>query len=155
MKGASHIRGKDEWDLILRTAGLYSRMGCDLLALNLVSHWQFLEGPEPSPPPQQRQRHDGAEAASAHMGGHDDRRLWTPGHFRRKSSLVIADLPTLEQQHASGHEDRPTVDNKEKEKEENPDSDSPPTATAVPSDKNPTTHFVEPDANSLLDNFGF
>ncbi|KAL5339866.1 RAVE protein 1 C terminal-domain-containing protein [Aspergillus crustosus] len=81
LKGASKISAKAEWDFVLRNARLYDRMGCDLLALDLVRHWEFLK-----------------ELPSAHLardgeislvdGAVDYRKM-----LRRRSSLVVADIP--------------------------------------------------------------
>lgn len=35
LRGASMVGMREEWDFVLHTAGLYERMGCDLLALDL------------------------------------------------------------------------------------------------------------------------
>jgi hypothetical protein len=35
LRGASKIHPKKEWEFLVRNAGLYMRMGCDLLALDL------------------------------------------------------------------------------------------------------------------------
>lgn len=96
-------------------------MGCDLLALDLVRHWEFLGGP-PAPKsvkdiPQELQEH-----------GVDYRKM-----LRRRSSLVVADMPI--KQAISQEPKSPTVSQK-------PQPQPPPT-------------FNEPDANSLLDSFGF
>lgn len=92
-------------------------MGCDLLALDLIRHWEFLKGlPEPK----------AANNVEAVLGedGVDFR-----GMLRRRSSLVVADLPI------------PVQSEGEKKAEKKP--------------KPPPTTFTEPDANSLLDSFGF
>jgi len=41
MQGAAEISPKLEFDYILRIASLYDRLGCDLLALDLVKNWEF------------------------------------------------------------------------------------------------------------------
>lgn len=41
MRGAAKISPKLEFDYILRIAALYDRLGCDLLALDLVKNWDF------------------------------------------------------------------------------------------------------------------
>lgn len=41
MQGAAEISPKLEFDYILRIASLYDRLGCDLLALDLIKNWQF------------------------------------------------------------------------------------------------------------------
>ncbi|KAL8709370.1 MAG: hypothetical protein Q9220_005864 [cf. Caloplaca sp. 1 TL-2023] len=42
LKGASKISPREEWDFVIRNARLYDRMGCNVLALNLVRNWEFL-----------------------------------------------------------------------------------------------------------------
>ncbi|KAL4879357.1 RAVE protein 1 C terminal-domain-containing protein [Aspergillus karnatakaensis] len=120
LKGASKISAKAEWDFVLQTARLYDRMGCDLLALDLVRHWEFLK-----------------ELPSTHLpkdgeinlvdGAVDYRKM-----LRRRSSLVVADIPT-----------RPIL---------GPELKSP---TTPKKPQPPPTMFHEPDASSLLDSFGF
>jgi len=44
LRGARQISPEEEFQFVLRTAGLYDRMGCDLLALDLVVNWEFLPG---------------------------------------------------------------------------------------------------------------
>ncbi|EFX06570.1 WD repeat protein [Grosmannia clavigera kw1407] len=111
LRGASKVTPKVEWDLVLHSARLYDRMGCDLLGLDLVRNWEFLS-PAPS------------EALG--LGG-DINPLKMLG---RRSSLVVADLPMspitggLHSDVKTGGRAAPTV-------------------------------FEEPDANSLLDSFGF
>lgn len=112
LKGASQVPALAEWNFILRNARLYDRMGCDLLALDLVRHWEFLREPIPSK--------DITAAFQENRNGVDYRKL-----LRRRSSLVVADMPIR-----PGHE-----------------------TTSKP--KPPPTMFHEPDANSLLDSFGF
>ncbi|KAF8253872.1 hypothetical protein K440DRAFT_652074 [Wilcoxina mikolae CBS 423.85] len=41
-KGAQEITPAMEWDFVITTARVYDRMGCDLLALDLVKNWEFL-----------------------------------------------------------------------------------------------------------------
>ncbi|KAI9875830.1 MAG: regulator of (H+)-ATPase in vacuolar membrane [Pleopsidium flavum] len=109
LKGASMIAPRAEWGFITQNARLYDRMGCDLLALDLVRNWEFLQQPlktkelDTSPP--------------------DPRKM-----LRRRSSLVVADLPG------------PKLPNEMK--------------PGVMGDRPPRV-FEEPDANSLLDSFGF
>lgn len=79
LKGAIKVPAKDEWEFILRNARLYDRMGCDLLALNLVREWEFLK---PPPPPSKNQR------TRLSFEAPDLRKL-----LRRRSSLVVADMP--------------------------------------------------------------
>lgn len=114
LKGAAKVPARDEWDFVLRNARLYDRMGCDLLALNLVREWEFLN-PLPAP----------AKSTSFMDEAINPQKL-----LRRRSSLVVADIPTFEglqgQQQKKG--------------------------AAKPSAQ-PT--FQEPDSNSFLDSFGF
>lgn len=42
LKGAHQITPAMEWDFVIDTARVYDRMGCDLLALDLVKNWEFL-----------------------------------------------------------------------------------------------------------------
>jgi hypothetical protein len=50
MRGAAKISPKLEFDYILRIAALYDRLGCDLLALDLVKNWDFTTEASPSRP---------------------------------------------------------------------------------------------------------
>lgn len=185
LRGATMIGMREEWEFVLHTAGLYERMGCDLLALDLgmcilhshayqvsiidvnahsVKTWEFL-----TPPPQNlrlsRPPHSPAiPRDSYHAQGistsatdlsFDPRKL-----LRRRSSLVIADLPSREHvanlltaaaevdNEESGEDEGPTVDvakEKYKEPERKPEEKKKP----------PPTQFTEPDAGSFLDAFGF
>jgi hypothetical protein len=166
LRGASMIGMREEWDFVVHTASLYDRMGCDVLALDLVKTWEFLL----PPPAKQALLHSPLMQRSSFgaNGEFDPRNL-----LRRRSSLVVDDLPVREYQgvHNECAEGRGTVeeegseegseeggddegeegevdaekdkgDNKEKRKEES-------------KKKPPPTQFKEPDANSLLDAFGF
>ncbi|KAI5309462.1 regulator of (H+)-ATPase in vacuolar membrane [Ascosphaera atra] len=113
IKGAEHVPGKQEWDFVLRNARLYARMGCDLLALDLVRQWTFI--PPPPPPPKQP-----PETQPPENLRHELRHSL----IRRRSSLTVADMPPA------------------KDVENEPSKATP-------------TMFTEPDANSLLDSFGF
>jgi hypothetical protein len=106
LRGASKIPPRVEWEFVIQNARLYDRMGCDLLALDLVRNWEFLvKEQEPS----------------RKLNISDPRKM-----LRRRSSLVVDDLPS------------PT---------------SPKLSRVM---KQPAQKvFEEPDANSLLDNFGF
>jgi hypothetical protein len=95
LRGALMISGKEEWEFITKTATLLLRMGCDILALDLVRHWEFLQ---PPPATKQEEQHDDDEEPVAELprrklsrtttGDFDPRKL-----LRRRSSLVVADLP--------------------------------------------------------------
>ena len=45
-KGPPAISSQEEWAFVLQTARTYVRMGCHLLALDLVRNWEFLEQPK-------------------------------------------------------------------------------------------------------------
>ncbi|KAF2003615.1 hypothetical protein P154DRAFT_617532 [Amniculicola lignicola CBS 123094] len=165
LKGASMIGMREEWDFVLHTAELYERMGCDLLALDLVKTWEFLTPPptrfltsnkaplSPAIPHANFQPFDPTQASTNF--DFDPRKL-----LRRRSSLVVADLPTREhvtnilatQKGGVKEVDEETDSEDEvggkndgaKEKEGNGEKKKP-----------PPTQFKEPDANSLLDAFGF
>jgi len=128
LRGATMIEPREEWDFIVRNARLYSRMGCDLLALDLVRNWEFLRA---SAPPIKRLSMRSSIAS-------DPRQL-----LRRRSSLVVDDMPHLSSPRSTGVP--PSPDFRE---------DSLPKATSG-AKKPPPTVFEEPDASSLLDNFGF
>ena len=112
LRGASKVTPKVEWDLVLHSARLYGRMGCDLLGVDLVRNWEFLH-PRPTSVTESNDVHP------LQM-------------LRRRSSLVIADLPVsrITDQLPAGLNVR----------------GGPKMAPSV---------FEEPDANSLLDSFGF
>ncbi|KAH8816301.1 WD repeat protein-like protein [Xylogone sp. PMI_703] len=109
LRGASKVTPKVEWAFVLHSAQLYDRMGCDLLALDLVRNWEFLLPL--------------ATTFEGRRGDTDPRKF-----LRRRSSLVVADLPI------------PKV---------------PLDIKAGGVRKPPPSTFEEPDANSLLDSFGF
>ena len=50
IRGAAKISPKLEFDYVLRIAALYDRLGCDLLALDLVKNWDFTTEAPPSRP---------------------------------------------------------------------------------------------------------
>lgn len=129
LRGASKVTPKVEWAFVLHSAQLYDRMGCDLLALDLgekfpyfglfqilhantvfwypVRNWEFLlKGP-----------------MFGSLGDEVDPRKM----LRRRSSLVVADLPV------HTHLIDPHGGQKQA----------------------PASVFEEPETSSLLDNFGF
>ncbi|KAL2006687.1 hypothetical protein VTN00DRAFT_9355 [Thermoascus crustaceus] len=118
LKGASQVPPLAEWNFVVRNARLYDRMGCDLLALDLVRNWEFLRGPQR------------AKGLPLDLTGNeiDYRKL-----LKRRGSLVVADMP---------YKPGLTQDDKG------------PTTQPTPVKPQPTV-FQEPDANSLLDSFGF
>jgi hypothetical protein len=114
LQGALKISPRAEWEFITHNAQLYDRMGCDLLALELVSNWEFMK-PAPTPAKSRKTSHSASPL--------DPRKM-----LRRRSSLVVADLP-LSPLHA-------------------PDG-------LKSGGKPPPTMFEEPSGSSLLDSFGF
>lgn len=135
LKGASQVRPVEEWEFVLRNARLYDRMGCDFLALDLVRQWEFLGIPPTSKTLQNQ------PALELDQNGVDYRKL-----LRRRSSLVVADLPVRLTRPASVSADanNSAVADESQQK-----------PAAKPKPKPPPTMFHEPDANSLLDSFGF
>lgn len=117
LKGASKVSGPVEWEFVIRNARLYDRMGCDLLALNLVCHWEFLAEPPPT-------RTMEKVSFDLEHNGVDYRKM-----LRRRSSLVVADLPI-----------KPSLAQ---------------SSETLKKPQPPPTMFHEPDPNSLLDSFGF
>ncbi|KAI1341649.1 RAVE protein 1 C terminal-domain-containing protein [Xylariaceae sp. FL0016] len=113
LRGASKVMPRTEWEFVIHNAGLYDRMGCDLLGLDLVRNWEFFRQPLPTL----------SKDLSSQVV--DPRKL-----LRRRSSLVVQDMPVSplpSDMKTGGH-------------------------AAV---KPPPAVFEEPDANSLLDSFGF
>ncbi|KAK2810108.1 hypothetical protein FQN50_003302 [Emmonsiellopsis sp. PD_5] len=130
LQGAIQIPARDEWKFVIRNARLYDRMGCDLLALNLVREWEFL-APLPPPPPQAKKM----PPTRLSFEGEDLRKL-----LKRRSSLVVADMPispTAVREELAGR--------------------SPVSSPKLPQDqqKKQPTAFQEPEASALLDSFGF
>jgi hypothetical protein len=76
LQGALKISPRAEWEFITHNAQLYDRMGCDLLALELVSNWEFMQPTAKTPK---------TPRAGSPV---DPRKL-----LRRRSSLVVADMP--------------------------------------------------------------
>jgi hypothetical protein len=179
LRGALSVSPRAEWDFILHTASLYERMGCDLLALDLVRSWEFLiqqpSQPKPSKAPIAaqpsiaevvfREKDPGPKSPTyfnqppSALDGFDidPRRL-----LRRRSSLVVADLPlspTIEHHKkisltggSAIAEEKEDINGSqthgvEKDEEDKRQDDK--------KKKPPPTQFIEPDANSLLDSFGF
>ncbi|KAG0643869.1 RAVE protein 1 C terminal-domain-containing protein [Tuber brumale] len=73
LRGVEKISPGAEFQFLLHTARLYDRMGCDLLALDLVRNWEFLRTSKDAHKPliQFSPRH----------------------HFRRRSSITVVDEP--------------------------------------------------------------
>lgn len=148
LKGAMGIKGREEWDFVMHTSALYGRMGCDVLALDLVKTWEFLL---PAPPPSALNKDHGMQPQNAAF---DPRKL-----LRRRSSLVVADLPAVREHGKIGIEDG--VDERDDEDDGGGEDDETDGDDDVVHKKQdvkkmpPPTQFKEPDANSLLDAFGF
>ena len=126
LRGASKIPARAEWEFVLRNARLYDRMGCDLLALDLVRHWEFLR-PQPSVSMDGKQ----LSLKLTNEAAPDPRKI-----LRRRSSLVVADMPI--------------INNVLQQQQQQQDAKIPTSAR-----KGPPTVFEEPASNSLLDSFGF
>lgn len=133
LKGASKVRPREEWEFVIRNARLYDRMGCDFLALDLVRHWEFLGGL----PNQDALKPN--TSLEMDENGVDYRRM-----LRRRSSLVVADMPVRRADVLQ----EPAVS-------EITSGEQPMKEEQKPKPKPPPTMFHEPDANSLLDSFGF
>lgn len=166
LRGALSVSPRAEWEFIVHTARLYERMGCDLLALDLVKNWEFLNPPVPSRPtplsplPTKFPQH--AAMQSPTIGNHpsaldnfgfDPRQL-----LRRRSSLVVADLPSptaVRSALLDGREGNNKATNGVNGVKWERDGGVKEGQTDAEKQKAPPTQFVEPDANSLLDAFGF
>lgn len=105
LKGASKVSPRAEWEFVIQNARLYDRMGCDLLALDLVRNWEFLQ--------QQQQPKRGM---SVNGNGNIDESAAPPDPrklLRRRSSLVVDDMSSLRLGHdekgKSGGRPAPTV----------------------------------------------
>jgi hypothetical protein len=153
LRGATMIGGREEWDFVLHTANLYDRMGCDVLALDLVKTWEFLL---PPPPKQQTQAPMSPmiRRQSATDYDFDPRKL-----LRRRSSLVVDDLPVREKGvvHNELTESKGAVEEEGSEEGEDGEEERKKEGGEEKDEKKkqPPTQFNEPDANSLLDAFGF
>ncbi|KAL1623343.1 regulator of (H+)-ATPase in vacuolar membrane [Neofusicoccum ribis] len=157
LRGALAVTPRAEWEFLVHTARLYERMGCDLLALDLVRSWEFLApqqpreqlGPLPTRLPPHSSHH-GPLSPGAGAGATydiDPRKL-----LRRRSSLVVADLPAREEVRSAldGF-----VDEVGGEANGEVNGSGVANGAAEQKKKPPPTQFHEPDANSLLDSFGF
>ncbi|UPX15395.1 regulator of (H+)-ATPase in vacuolar membrane [Ascochyta rabiei] len=176
LRGATMIGMREEWEFVLHTANLYERMGCDVLALDLVKSWEFLLTPPPKivpgrPPLSPLMPRDSFHANGPNQAAtdfdFDPRKL-----LRRRSSLVVADLPAREHvknelaqtdgavaeesedDGNTGEDDDKKEEEEEDEEEEDEEEDDDEPPKPAPK-KPPPTQFHEPDANSLLDAFGF
>ena len=164
LRGATMVGMREEWDFVLHTANLYERMGCDVLALDLVKTWEFLlppplskalPGRPPLSPAMPRESfHAHRPNRSSSEFEFDPRKL-----LRRRSSLVVADLPTRDFIKNDLAESRGTLEEREESEEEEKEKEEQTKEQEKPQSeekkKPPPTQFREPDANSLLDSFGF
>ncbi|KAK3077664.1 hypothetical protein LTS18_009626 [Coniosporium uncinatum] len=154
LKGALSISPTAEWDFVVHTARLYGRMGCDLLAVDLVRNWEFFKQlPTPQTIPPLPTRFPSHSAQSPVLTTHQPSALdaydINPMQLlRRRSSMVVNDLPTREMARSVLDDFQET--NGTTRKEEAPKPKAEPEKR-----KPPPTQFKEPDANSLLDSFGF
>ena len=133
LRGASKVTPKAEWEFVLHSARLYDRMGCDLLGLDLGALPLFptlrLHNVTDAYIVRNWEFLKPTSSIMPGLGGEvDPLKL-----LKRRSSLVVADLPVSPMAHKmpsdmkSGHH----------------------------AQQQPPTVFEEPDANSLLDSFGF
>ncbi|KAF2635435.1 hypothetical protein P280DRAFT_473836 [Massarina eburnea CBS 473.64] len=176
LRGASMVGMREEWGFVVRTAVLLERMGCDVLALDLVKTWEFLATPPPLPQPsstkastqtlplrQPLSPHTTSFHHSATDYDFDPRKL-----LRRRSSLIVADVPVREHLVAGGEGRLVEVDvesegddkegkkeGEEKEVDGKGEGKKEGKKEEGEKKKPPPTQFNEPDANSLLDAFGF
>lgn len=180
LRGALSVSPRAEWEFILHTARLYERMGCDLLALDLVRTWEFLKTPPPVRPPSissippsitnVRKPSLQSPTFTGPFGAQttgpvtqafdiDPRKL-----LRRRSSLVVADLPMEFTRHSLPGEDDAIIEETEgatsgingtSEEDRVPGRVDGRNKDEKTKEKKQPTQFQEPDANSLLDAFGF
>jgi hypothetical protein len=164
LRGATMIGMREEWDFVLHTANLYERMGCDVLALDLVKTWEFLTPPPPSITPGRPPLSPAMPRKSFHAHGPNQSALdfdFDPRKLlRRRSSLVVADLPAREYVKNDLAESKGTLDEDEHEESEDEhgqaeEDDKAEEKKEEPKKKPPPTQFQEPDSSSLLDAFGF
>lgn len=136
LRGASKVTPKIEWDFVLHNARLYDRMGCDLLGLDLVRNWEFMM--------------PGASLKPGLGGDVDPLKL-----LRRRSSLVVQDMPLspIAPPGVCGGGLMRTGSNDISVKSPTTPGEKPTSKSGKP--QPPPTMFEEPDANSLLDSFGF
>ncbi|KKA27492.1 hypothetical protein TD95_001963 [Thielaviopsis punctulata] len=121
LRGAAKVSPRTEWEFVLHSAKLYDRMGCDLLGLDLVRNWEFPPAPVKT-----------TSGAVGIPGGEIDPLSLVK---KRRSSLVVADIPVDKLQIGVGLAEKKSGEKETKKKQ--------------------PTMFYEPDANSLLDSFGF
>ncbi|KAK4503863.1 hypothetical protein PRZ48_004778 [Zasmidium cellare] len=151
-----HLRNtpsEHEYDAVLRSARILRRMGLWLLALELVSRWEF-KHPQPSA------TNLGPAPNGVMNGVHDE----------PKSMLDQFEAPPPQQKELPSMLDsftqpEPPADDKAAREAKaaellakikaKKDASSTPASTTLNEKKAEPTQFKEPDPNSLLDNFGF
>ncbi|KAL7269050.1 regulator of (H+)-ATPase in vacuolar membrane [Rhizina undulata] len=74
LRGVEKISPEAEFQFVLHTARLYDRMGCDILALDLVKNWDFLPA--------------GVDLSKPLI------EIAPRRHIRRRSSITVADIPS-------------------------------------------------------------
>lgn len=93
-KGASEISGRLEFNFVLQIARVFSRMGCHVLALDLVRSWSF---ERPSAPIQNRQPANGADEDKRPSSPIAQRSLFhhhSAPHKRQSSMIIDMDIPS-------------------------------------------------------------
>ncbi|KAF2227537.1 RAVE protein 1 C terminal-domain-containing protein [Elsinoe ampelina] len=157
LRGALMVQPVEEWRFLTRTAGLLRRMGCDVLALDLVRNWEFLRAETGRREEEEEAVEEVRELPRSPTSTRDPRKL-----LRRRSSLVVDDLdqtregtgrvPSMLDGFGAEEKEAPKVrcilDGFDEPKQETREQQS------VLEEKKPTA-FKEPDANSILDSFGF
>lgn len=163
LKGALMISGQDEWKFITKTASLLLRMGCDIIALDLVRNWEFLQQ-RPQPKAEPSDASEEAETVSE-LPEHrsvkresvdfDPRKL-----LRRRSSLVVADLPDIAKPKTPDVTSRSMLDDWGMTEAKKPDSATKPPATRSmlddwgTQDTQPTKKASVAPARSMLEEWG-
>lgn len=162
LRGAATIPPRVEWDFVIRTAQLYERMGCDILALDLVRSWEFLAMPSAPAPQPLSPLPDRSKFPSHSLGGQappsnilDSMDIDPRKMLRRRSSLVVADLPSPTDVRRALQQAGPDEQGEDAEKGEKDGNKGQAEEKKEEKKKPPPTQFKEPDANSLLDSFGF
>jgi hypothetical protein len=141
LRGASKVTPRVEWEFVLHSAKVYDRMGCDLLGLDLVRNWEFFR----------------ADSSSIMAGIEGDMKLLRL--VGRRGSLIVDDTPSSPLAGGLGLLSMKTgLGSPAEQKKKKPTTMAAPSGivVAAPASAAPApTVFQEPDANSLLDSFGF
>ncbi|TDL28114.1 hypothetical protein BD410DRAFT_870276 [Rickenella mellea] len=97
-KGTSEISGRTEFNFVLQVARVFCRMGCHVLALDLVKSWSFDRATSILRPPEKQ---DTSTHETVKPQQHSPTFARRPGfalppHIRRRSSIVIdMEVPSL------------------------------------------------------------